>query len=116
MATTVNIRSDNLAASTKTANLLANTDLAFATDDGTLAIYGVSSAAGVNIEVGVQNDKAITDREILYIGTTIDRSAHLIGAFDVAAGAALSLFLRETAAAATTDVLLAIELTGFDEQ
>lgn len=116
MATIVTTRNDNITASTKTSNLLANTDLAFATDNGTLYIYGVSSAAGVNIEAGVQNDKLITDREIIYIGTSIDKSAHLIGSFDVAAGASLSCFLRETAGVATTDILLSFDLIPFTEQ
>jgi len=111
MATTVNIRQDNLAASTKTANLLANTDLAFSQSDGFLNVYGVSSAAGINMELGVANDKAISDRELLMIGTTVSKNDHLIASFPVAGGAPLSLFLRETAAVATTDVLLIIENT-----
>lgn len=109
MGTTVNLRNDNLAASTKTGNLLANTDLAFAPADGIITVYGVSSAAGVNIEMGVANDKVLSDREILFIGTTIDVSAHQLASFGVAGGSPLSLFLRETAAAATTDVIQIIE-------
>ena len=109
MATIVNLNQVNLAASTKTTNLLLATDLAFAPADGTISIYGVSSAAGVNMEVGVGSEKAIADREILMIGTTINKLDHEIASFDVAGGSPLSLFLRETAAAATTDVLLIIE-------
>jgi len=114
MPITVNIRQDNLTASTKTGNLLANTDLAFAPDDGVIAVFGVSSAVGVNIEMGVQNDKAITDRELLFIGTTIDKSAHNIATFAVNSGDSLSLFLRETAAAATTDVIMIVEFLETD--
>lgn len=115
MPVTVNLRNDNLTASTKTANLLANTDLAFAPDDGEITIYGVTSAVGVNMEVGIANSKAISDRELLFIGTTIDVSAHEIASFPVPAGAPLSLFLRETAAAGTTDVILIIEFESDSE-
>jgi len=116
MPTTVNIRQDNLTASTKTSNLLLSTDLAFSPSDGTVTVYGVSSAAGVNLELGVGGDKAVADREILFLGTTIDVSAHNITSFNVAGGSPLSLFLRETAAASTTDVIIIIEFTSFDEQ
>jgi hypothetical protein len=112
MPVTVNIRQDNLIASTKTANLLANTDLAFAPDNGTITIYGVSSAAGINMEVGIANSKAMSDRELLFIGTTIDVSAHEIASFPVPSGAPLSLFLREVAGAGTTDVILIVEFEG----
>ena len=114
MGLVVNIRQDNLTALTKTANLLANTDLAFMPFDGIITISGVSSAVGANIEMGVANDKAITDRELLFIGTTIDKSAHEIASFPVAAGAPLSLFLRETANVATTDVIMIIEAEELD--
>lgn len=101
--------SANLSASTKTANLLANSDLAFSPGDGVVTIYAVSSAGGVNIEAGVANDKVMTDREIIYIGTTLNTSDHEVASFNVPAGAPLSLFFRETAAAATTDVLWKVD-------
>jgi hypothetical protein len=108
--TTVNIRRDNLSALTKTGNLLADTDLQQVAVDSQINIYGVSSASGVNMEFGAGADKVITDRELLFIGTTIDKSAHLItDPFVVEAGTNMSLFLRETANVATTDVLLIIE-------
>jgi hypothetical protein len=115
MPVTVNIRRDNLSASTKTGNLLADTDLQQMPFDGVINVYGVSSAVGVNIEMGVGAGKAITDREIVFIGTTIDRSAHNIVTFEAVAGDNLSLFLRETAAVATTDVILIIEALSADE-
>lgn len=115
MGVIVQNNSANLTASTKTANLLANTDLAFAPDNGIIDLYAVSSAAGVNVEVGVGNVKMITDREIITIGTTLNKSDHLLGSFGVNAGDPLSLFFRETAAAGTTDVLWIAEFTGDDE-
>ncbi len=115
MTTTVNIRQDNLSANTKTGNLLANTDLAFASEDGIINIYGVVSASGVNIEVGVGSEKAISDREILMIGTTISKSDHLIATFEVAEKEPISIFLREVAGAATSDAILIIEHIGVSE-
>ncbi|MEK6876162.1 MAG: hypothetical protein AABX63_02030 [Nanoarchaeota archaeon] len=110
--TTVNIRRDNLSASTKTGNLLADTDLQQVAEESQISIYAISSAAGVNMEMGAGADKVISDREILFIGTSVDKSAHLVtDPFVVEGGTNLSLFLRETAAAATTDVLLIIEAT-----
>ncbi len=105
----VTLNQANLTASTKTGNLLANTDLAFMPYDGSVDVYAVSSAAGVNIELGVGNEKAISDREIVCLGTTL-LDDHLIASFTAVVGSPLSLFLRETAAAATTDVLLKIEV------
>ena len=103
--------SANLAASTKTANLLASTDLFQLAEDSEVSVYAVSSAGGVNIEFGVGSEKAITDREIIFIGTSLSVMDHLIATFEAAAGSNLSLFFRETAAAATTDVLWKVETT-----
>jgi len=114
MPVVVNLRNDNLTASTKTGNLLANTDLNQMPFDGVLSVYGVSSAVGVNIEIGVGSEKVITDREIVFIGTSIDRSAHLIGEFAVAGGSNLSIFLRETTAAGTIDVIQIVEATELE--
>jgi hypothetical protein len=115
MPTVVNLRNDNLTANAKTTNLLAATDLQQAPSDGLVVLYGVSSAAGVNIEFGVGGDKAISDREIVFIGTTVDKSAHKIAEFPVAAGENLSLFLRETAGVATTDVIQSVEFYSAEE-
>lgn len=109
MPVTVNIRRDNTTASTKTGNLLADTDLQQMPFDGLINVYGVSSASGINIEMGIGSEKAITDRELLFIGTTIDVSAHQIASFPAPAGANLSTFLRETAGVGTTDIILIFE-------
>lgn len=109
MGVSVTNNSANLAASTKTANLLSSTDLAFAPDDGIITLWAVSSAAGVNIEFGVGPDKAVTDREIVSIGTSLDMLSHVVAQFPVAGGAPLAMFFRETAGVATTDVLWKVE-------
>lgn len=106
--------SANLTASTKTANLLASTDLSQLAEDSEVSVYAVASAAGVNIEFGVGSEKAITDRELVFIGTTLDVMSHEVASFTAPAGANLSLFLRETAAAGTTDVLWRVETTPLD--
>lgn len=100
----------NLSASTKTSNLLLGTDLAFAPADGIVTIHAVASASGVNIEAGVGSDKVISDREIIFIGTTlIADGTHEIGSFEVTAGSPLSLFLRETLNVSTSDVLWKVD-------
>lgn len=115
MPVTVSNNNANLSASAKTTNLLAATDLQQAPDDGVVQYFAVSSAGGVNSEFGVGGVKAISDREIINIGTTLIRSDHMIAEFPVAAGSNLSLFLRETAAAATTDVLWEVKFFSADE-
>jgi len=112
---TINLRNDNLTASTKTGNLLAATDLQQMPFDGVVEVYGVISAVGVNIEMGIGSEKAITDREVLFIGTSIDVSAHQIATFEAPAGSNLSLFLRETAASGTVDAILIVKAISYDE-
>lgn len=102
--------SANLTASTKTSNIYAGDVNEFVSQDSQVNIYAVSSAIGVNLTVYADSDIAIDDKEITAIGTTLDKSAHLMDSFTVFAGTRLSLFLRETAAAATTDVYTAIEV------
>lgn len=94
----------NLSASTKTANILAGAVVEFIEVDSLVSVYEVSSAAGVNVTIYADSDLVVDDKEIIFIGTTLLED-HQIDSFPVAAGTRLSMFLRETAAAATTDVL-----------
>lgn len=109
----VQLNQANLSASTKTTNLLANTELANVpigdSDVYEVNVYVVSSAAGVNLTLQSAEQTLINDKEIIAIGTTLNTLDHNVGSFYVTAGAPLQLTLRETAAAATTDVLLRIE-------
>ncbi len=109
----VQLNQANLSASSKTTNLLANTELANSplgdSEVYEISIYAVSSAAGVNMTLQSAEQTLINDKEIIAIGTTLSSFDHQIGSFYVNAGAPLQLTLRETAAAATTDVLLRIE-------
>lgn len=100
----------NLSASTKTANILSGDVNEFIGSTSRVNIYAVSSASGVNIQVMADSDVAIDDKEVVNIGTTLDKSQHLLDSFVVAPGTRLSATLRETAGAATTDVLLGVEV------
>jgi len=100
----------NLTASTKTANLLAGDINEFVPYPAVVNVYAVSSAAGVNLSMLADSDVAIDDKEIITIGTTLNKSDHLIDSFAVGAGTRLAATLRETAAAATTDVLTCFEI------
>lgn len=101
----------NLAASTKTANILAGDINEFIAQDSIVTIYNVSSAIGVNVTVLADADVAVNDKEIPFIGTTLVQKDHALDSFAVAAGTRMAVFLRETAAAATTDVYTKIEVT-----
>ncbi len=99
----------NITASAKTANLIAGEQMEFIGEPSVIRVYAVASAANANLAIFADSDVLVDDQEIVNIGTTLNRSDHLIDAFPVAAGTRLFVTLRETAAAATNDVLIAIE-------
>lgn len=100
----------NLTASTKTANILSGDVNEFVPYDATITVYALSSAIGVRMSFFADSDLLIDDKEIPYIGTSLDTSAHFIDQFSVEGGTRLALYLRETAAAATTDVYTAVDV------
>lgn len=100
----------NLSASVKTGNILSGDVNEFVPYDATVTVYAVSSAIGIKLSMFADSDLLIDDKEIPYIGTTLDTSAHFIDQFSVNAGTRLALTLRETAAAATTDVYTAVDI------
>lgn len=100
----------NLTASTKTNNLLSGDINEFIGYNAIVNVFAVSSASSVNVTLMADSDVAIDDKEIVTIGTTLDKSQHLLDSFAVAAGTRLALFLRETAGVATTDVLIGVEV------
>lgn len=110
---TVQLNQANLTASTKTGNLLANTELANVPIGDSnfyeVTIYAVSSAGGVNLTMQSSEQTLINDKEIVAIGTSLSTFDHEIASFYVSPGVPLQLTLRETAASGTTDVLLRIE-------
>jgi len=105
------IYSANLTASAKTANIFSGDVNEFIPYDAHITFYAVSSATGVRITLMADSDVFIDDKEIPNIGTTLSTSDHIIDEVDVAAGTRLTCFLRETAAAGTTDVYVAFDVT-----
>jgi hypothetical protein len=103
----------NLAASTKTANILSGDINEFVTQRSMVTIYAISSAGGIRMTVLASSDVAVDDKEVLPIGTSLLVPDHLIDSFAVAPGTRLALTLRETAAVATTDVLIAVDIQPF---
>jgi len=104
------IYSANLTASTKTANILSGDINEFVNQRSLVNIYSVSSATGVRITIMADSDVAIDDKEIPFVGTTLNKSDNLLDSFYVGPGTRLSAFYRETAAAGTTDVYLGVEI------
>lgn len=100
----------NLAASTKSANILSGDVNEFVPYPAQITIYAVSSATGIRMTSLADSDVVIDDKEIPYIGTTLDTSAHFVDQFEVEAGTRLAIFLRETAAVATTDIYVAVDV------
>lgn len=101
----------NLTASTKTANILAGDVNEFVPYDSIVTLSFVSSAIGVRVSVFADSDLLVDDKEIPFIGTTLSMTDHVLDQFEIEAGTRLAVFLRETAAAGTTDVYTAVEIT-----
>jgi hypothetical protein len=101
----------NLAASTKTANIFAGDVNEFIPYDAVVRITSVSSAIGVRMSVFADSDLLVDDKEIPFIGTSLIDKDHVIDEFEVEAGTRIAIFLRETAAAGTTDVYTGLEVT-----
>jgi len=100
----------NLAASTKTANRLQGDVNEFVPYDALVRVTAVSSAIGIRMSVFADSDLLVDDKEIPFIGTSLIDKDHVIDEFEVDAGTRLAIFLRETAAAATTDVYTGVEI------
>ena len=108
MKTTIN--SVNLAANTRSSNILAGNINEFVTVRSRVSIAQVSSASGVRVTFIGGSDIGIDDAEILGIGTTLLYPDHLIDTYLVEAGTRMLITLRETAGVATTDVLTSIDV------
>lgn len=105
------VYSANLTASTKTGNVLSGDVNEFVPYNAIVRVTHVSSAIGVRTSVFADSDLIVDDKEIPFIGTTLIDKDHVIDEFEVEAGTRLAVFLRETAAVATTDVYTGIEIT-----
>lgn len=106
----ISVNSANLAANTRTTNIIAGDPNEFLAYAANVTVYQVSSASGIRSSIYADTDVVVDDKEILGIGTTLDTSAHMMSQFEVEAGTRLSVFLRETAGVATTDVLTLIDI------
>jgi len=100
----------NLTASTKTANRLQGDVNEFVPYDALVRVTAVSSAIGIRMSVFADSDLLVDDKEIPFIGTSLIDKDHVIDEFEVEAGTRLAIFLRETAAAGTTDVYTGVEI------
>ena len=105
------IYTENLAANSKSANLLSGDVNEFVPYDAVVTIYQVSSAIGIKTTAFADSDLLTDDKTIPYIGTTLDTSAHFMDQFEVAAGTRLAVFLREIAGVATTDIYTAVDIS-----
>jgi 3D (Asp-Asp-Asp) domain-containing protein len=106
----ISVNSVNLTASTRTANIIAGDPNEFLNYPARVTVYQISSATGIRSSVMADTDVVVDDKEILPIGTSLLVPDHQFTQFDVEAGTRLSIFLRETAAAGTTDVLTLVEI------
>lgn len=100
----------NLGANATGANLLAGDINEFVTVPSQVNLFAVSSAAGTNITALADSDVAVDDQEIIAIGTSLDKSQHLVDSFLVGAGTRLAVRLRDTSGAATNDILVGVEV------
>lgn len=107
---TISVNSANIAANTRTANIIAGDPNEFLAYPALVTVYQVSSASSVRTSIYADTDVVVDDKEILAIGTTLDTSAHLVAQFEVEAGTRLSVFLRETGGVATTDILTLVNI------
>lgn len=111
MKTTIN--TVNLAANTKTANLLAGNINEFVATRSRVQLACVASASGVRLTFLGGADVGIDDAEVLAIGTTLIYPDHVIDTYIVGAGTRMLVTLRETAGAATTDILTSVDVQPF---
>jgi len=100
----------NLAASTRTSNLLAGDINEFVPVPSMVTIYGISSATGIKLTVMASKDTVVDRKEITAIGTSLLIPDHMRTQFAVGAGTRLAIFLDETAGVATTDVPIAVDV------
>ncbi len=106
-------RNDNLAANTKTANILSGDINEFIPVRSMVSIYTIATASGVRMTVLAGSDVAVDDKEIGSVGTSLTLPDNLVDSFAVTPGTRLAITLRETAGVATTDVLTRVDVQPF---
>ena len=100
----------NLAADSTTANLLSGDINEFVTVPSQVNLFAVASAREMRITMLADSDVAVDDQPIVAIGTSLDKSQHLVDSFLVSAGTRLALRIRNTGTATTIDTLTGVEV------
>jgi hypothetical protein len=104
----------NIAANSKTANLLAGDVNEFVPYDAQVVVSAVTNAAGgTRVSIFADSDLLVDDKEIPYSTATnpvLNGNDMIIDQFAVEAGTRLAVFLRETAGVATTDYIVRVEV------
>jgi len=100
----------DIAANTTSANLLSGDINEFVTVASQVNLFAVASAREINVTMLADSDVAVDDQPIVTIGTSLDKSQHLVDSFLVSAGTRLNLRVRNTGTATTIDILTGIEV------
>lgn len=100
----------DIAANTTSANLLSGDINEFVSVPSQVNLFAVSSAREMRITMFADSDVAVDDQPIINIGTSLDKSAHLIDSFLVQGGTRLNLRIRNTGTATTIDTLTGVEV------
>jgi len=101
----------NLAANARSANILAGDINEFVPYLARVTLYTISSAANIHVTIFADSDVVSDNKEIVAIGTTLSEPDHMFDSFIVAPGTRLAVFYDERGGVATTDVLLAVDVT-----
>lgn len=110
MSITINFALDNMTANAVSADQMAGEKGRFVGAGDQINLYAVASADTATLQFGTANDIFIDDKRFTTVGTTLDKSAHLIGSFVATNDGELSLKFRETGGVATTDVRGSVEV------
>jgi len=100
----------DIAANTTSANLLSGDINEFVTVPSQVNLFAVASAREMRITMLADSDVAVDDQPIVSIGTSLDKSQHLVDSFLVGAGTRLALRIRNTGTATTIDTLTGVEV------
>ena len=103
----------NLAANTKTGNILSGNINEFVQTRSRVQLAVVSSASGIRMTFIGGADVGIDDAEILAIGTSLIYPDHVVDTYVVGGGTRMLLSLRETAGVSTTDILTSLDVQPF---
>jgi hypothetical protein len=110
MAITINVALDNVSANSVSADQLSGEKGRFVAAGDMVTLYAVSSADTMTIQFGTANDIFIDDKRFVTVGTTLNKSDHVVGQFVATNDGELSLKFRETGGVSTSDIRASIEV------